>query len=114
MTQAQAAIERLALADWKNTGGGGNSAIANDHPAVMQRGFRMKNSQSELDGKIGVERHPRLFVDADRSVTFDRDQRAKLFVRELSDSLGNVVHCFPLLACQGKNRMTAKLGKAAP
>src|SRR5712692_5976170 len=98
MTQAQTAIERFALADRKNTGRGGYSPIAHDHSAVMQRGFRMENGQRELDGKVGVERHSCFFVDADGSVTFNRDERAELLVRELSDGFGDVVDRFPLLA----------------
>src|SRR5438132_9237758 len=97
MTQAQTAIERFALANWKNTSRGGNSAVAHDHSAVMQRGFRMENGQCEFDGKVGVERHSCFLVDADGSVTFNRNERAKLFVRELCDCLGAVADGFALL-----------------
>src|SRR5438105_6886954 len=98
MTQAQTAIERFALANWKNTSRGGYSAIAHDHSAIMQRGFRMENGQCEFNRKVGVDRHSSFFVDADRSVTFNRDERAELLVRQLSDGLGDVVHRFALLA----------------
>src|SRR5438132_11494117 len=112
MTQAQTAIERFALANWKNTSRGGNSAVAHDHSAVMQRGFRMENGQREFDGKVGIERHSRFLVDADGSVTFDRDERAKLFVRKLSDGLGDVVDGVALLARSRINWMTAEPGQA--
>src|SRR5882672_2385593 len=97
MAQAETAIQCLALTHWKNASGRGDPAVANNYSAIMQRGFRMENAQDELDRKIGIEGHSGLLVDADRSVAFDREQRAELFVRQLSDSFGEIVHRLALL-----------------
>src|SRR6202035_3636127 len=71
MTQADAAIQRLALADRKNAGGRGNSAVTNNHSAIMQSGFWMEDAQDELDREIGIERDSGFFINADRSIALD-------------------------------------------
>ena len=94
MTQPETAIERFALAHRKNAGRGGNSPVANDDAPIVQRRFRMKNTQKKLDRKIGIKRHPGLFVNSNRSVAFDRQQRAELLVRQLSNGFCEIVHRF--------------------
>src|SRR5207253_27855 len=79
----------------------------------MQRSFRMENAQDQLDREIRIERHSRLFVNADGGVAFDREQRAELFVRQLGNGFGKIVHRLALLTCQRKDRMAPQLGQTA-
>src|SRR5712671_151088 len=65
VTQTQAAIEGLALADRKDAGGGGDAAVPDYDAPIMQSGLRMKNGEHEL---------------------------AELPVSQLRDGLGNIVH----------------------
>src|ERR1700738_5326040 len=109
MTQPEAAIERFALADWKNAGGGGDSPIAHDYSPIMERGLGMKNRQDQLDREIRIKGHSCLFVNPDGRVALDRDERAELFVRQLRNGFGKIMHGFAFLTRQGKNRMTAEL-----
>src|SRR5438132_13180252 len=44
MAQAQTAVQRFALAHWKNTSRGGDPAIANNHSAVVECGLRMEDA----------------------------------------------------------------------
>src|SRR2546428_9374983 len=97
MAQPEAAVQRLALTNWKDTRRGGDPAVAHDHAAVMKRSFGVKNCQNKLDRKIAVHRHTRLFVNANRSVAFDGDECTELFVGELANGLGDVMHSFTLL-----------------
>ena len=71
MAQAKTAIQCLTLAHRENAGRSSNSAVADDHAAVMQRRFRMKNAEKQLDRKIRIERHPGFFVNANGCVAFD-------------------------------------------
>src|SRR5207253_6980365 len=107
------AIQSLALADRENAGCRGDSAIANDDAAIVQRRLRMENAQDELNGKIRVQGHARFFVNADRRVAFNREQRAELFVRELRYRFRQIVHRLAFLARQRKNWMTTELGETA-
>src|SRR5437879_12690375 len=79
----------------------------------MQRSFRMENAQDQLDREIRIERYSGLFVNPDGSVAFDREQRAELFVRQLNDGFGKIVHRLALLTCQRKDRMPPRLGQTA-
>src|SRR5205814_8263932 len=64
-----------------------------------------------LDRKMRIENHAGLFVNADRRVALDRDERAELLVRQLRDRFGNIVDGLALFARQRKNRMAAELGQ---
>src|ERR1700726_4969007 len=74
MTQAKATIEGFALAHWKNTRGRSHSAIPDNYTAVVQRRFRMKYRQEELDRKLGIQSDTGLFINPDGGITLDRDQ----------------------------------------
>src|SRR5213596_1772385 len=74
----------------------------------------MENAQDELNREIGIECHSGFLVTTDRSIAFDREQRAELFVRQLSDGFGKIMHCFALLARERKNGVPAELGQATP
>ena len=97
MTQSEAAIERLTLTNRKNTGRGRNAAIANNDAAIVQGCFGMKDGQHQLDGKVSINLHSGFLVDANRGITFERDQSAKLLTGQLSDGLNQVVHGFTFL-----------------
>ena len=84
MAQTKAAIQCLTLAHRKNASGRGNPSVADYQPAIVQRRFWVKNAQHQLNRKIGIERHASFFVNANGSVTFNRKQRAELFVGQLS------------------------------
>ena len=114
VAQAQTAIERLALTDRENAGSRGDPPVAHDHATVMQRRFWMKNREEQLDRKMRVDDDAGFFVNADRCVAFDRDQGPELFVRQLGDRFGDVVHRLAFLARQRKNRMASQLCEAAP
>ena len=92
MTQTQTAIERLALAHRKNAGRGRDAAIADDDAAIVQRRLRMKEREQQLDRKIRINRHPGLFVNANRRIALDRDECAKLLVRQLRDRFRDIVN----------------------
>src|SRR5437016_7986077 len=111
VTQPETSIERFALAHRKNAGRGGNSPVANDDASIVQRRFRMKNTQEKFDRKIRIERHPGLFVNSNRSVPFDRQQRAELLVRQLSNSFCEIVHGFTFFARQRKNWVATELSQ---
>src|SRR3954468_24880979 len=98
MPQTEAAIERLALADRKNAGRRRYSSVAHNHTAVVQRTFWMKQGQHQFNRELGVERHASLLVNTNRSIAFDRDQRAELLVCELRNCLSDVVHGLTFLA----------------
>ena len=63
--QTKAAIERFALAYRKNASRGCDPAVANDHAAIVQCRFRMKNRQHQLDRKIAVQHDTGFLVNAD-------------------------------------------------
>ena len=65
MPQTKTAIEGFALADWKNAGGGGNSTVAQDHAAIVQRGFRLKKGEEQFRRKRCIDDHSRFFIDLD-------------------------------------------------
>ena len=48
MAKAEAAIERLALADGKDTSRRRDPAVAHDHAAVVEGRFRVEQSQEQL------------------------------------------------------------------
>src|SRR2546428_12659017 len=98
MAQAEAAVQRLALTNWEDTRRGSDPAVAHDDAAIVEGSFRVKNCQNKLDRKIAVHRHTRLFVNANRSVAFDGDERTELFVGELGNGFDDVMHGFTLLA----------------
>ena len=58
----------------------------------------MKNCQDKFDGKIAIERHAGFFINANRSVSLDRDKGAELFVGQLRHRLGQVVDGLPFFA----------------
>src|SRR5689334_11223408 len=98
MSQAQAAVQGFALAYWKNTGRGCDSAITDNHAAVVKSSLWVKNAQQELDRKIGVERYSSFLVNPDRGITLNCEQGAKLFVGKLSHSFREIVNRFALFA----------------
>src|SRR5438067_1841558 len=109
MPEPEAAIERFALAHRKDAGGRRDAPIPHHDSAIVERGFRMENRQKKLDRKMGVENHTGFFVNADRSVALDRDERAELFVRQLRHRFRNIMDGLALLARQRENRVAAKL-----
>ena len=86
------AIERLALANREDTSGSCDAPVPHHHPAIVQRTFRMKEGQQKLDRKDRIHRHPGFFIDPNRGITLDCDQRAELLIRQLADRFRNVVH----------------------
>src|SRR2546423_5390279 len=114
MPQAETAVERLALAHRENAGGGGNPAVANDHATIVQRRFGMENREKQFDGKMRIDHDAGFFVDPDRGIALDRDQRAELFVRQLHDRFRDVMNRLAFLTRKGKDRVAAQLGQAAP
>ena len=73
MPQTQAAIESFALAHRENARRRCNPAVTHNHATIMQSGFGMKNGEQQLNGEIGFELNAGLFINANGSVTFDRD-----------------------------------------
>src|SRR6476646_8572411 len=110
MPQTETAIEGLALAHRENTGGSRDPSVPHDYATIVQRGLWMEDREEELDGKMRINNHARLFINSNRSVALDRNQRAELLVRQLRHCFGNVVDGLSFLTCQGKNRMAAQLG----
>ena len=98
MTQSQTAVKCFALAHRENAGRGRNPAVAHDYAAIVQCGFGMENRQHQFDGKIAVEGHAGFFVNANRSVTLNRNQRAELLVGQLRHGLGQIVNRLAFLA----------------
>src|SRR5437660_12811479 len=80
MTQAKTAVQGFALTHRKNACCGGEPAVANDYATIMQCRLRMKDAQDKFDGKVGIERHARLLVNANRCVAFNRKKCTKLLV----------------------------------
>src|SRR5437588_11634292 len=114
MAQTKTAIQCLTLAHRENAGRSSNSAVADDHAAVMQRRFRMKNAEKQLHRKIRIERHAGFFVNANGCVAFDCQERAKLFIGQLSHRFGEIVDRLPFLTGERKNRVAAEFGQTAP
>src|SRR5438477_1592348 len=108
MSQTETAIESFALTDWENARRRRHTTVPNDDATIMQSSLWMKNREEELDGEIGFELNAGFFINADGSVAFDRDQGTELFTRKLSDSLGEIVHHFPLFAGERENGMAAQ------
>src|SRR2546428_10827539 len=77
VTQAKAAVKRLALTDRENARGGGDTAIADNDSAIMQCRLGMKNCQDQLDREFAVQLHAGFFVNANRRVALKCDQRAE-------------------------------------
>ena len=73
MPQTEAAIKGFALAHRKDACCCGDPPVTHNHAAIMQSGFRMKNSEQQLNGKISFELNAGFFINANGSVTFDRD-----------------------------------------
>src|SRR5437763_11849297 len=113
VAQAETAIEGFALTHRENAGSRGDPSVAHDHATVMQRGFWMKNREEQLDRKMRIDDDAGFLVNADRGVALDRDQGPELFVRQLGDCFGDVVHGLAFLAREGKDRVTAQLREAA-
>src|SRR5206468_3664412 len=76
-------------------------------------GVKLRSIRRRWQIEIRIERHSGLFVNADGRVAFDREQRAELFVRQLGDGFGKIVHRLALLTCQRKDRMPPQLGQTA-
>src|SRR6266705_2993206 len=108
VTQSKAAIQCFPLAYRKNTRGGCDSSIANDHATVMERSLRMEDGQHQFDRELSVDDYACFLVNTNRCIALDRDQRAKLFVCQLRHCLGQVVNGFPSFTGQRKNRMPSK------
>src|SRR5438270_6175032 len=111
MPKAQAAIECFALTYRKDARSRGDAPVPHHDAAIVERSFGMENRQKKLDRKMRIENHAGLFVNADRRVALDRDERAELLVRQLCDRFGNIVDGLALFARQRKNRMAAELGQ---
>src|SRR5436190_14066694 len=63
MPQTKTAVERFALAHWENTGRRRDPAAAQDHAAIMQRRFRMKQRKQQLRRENRVHDHARVLVN---------------------------------------------------
>src|SRR3712207_5316455 len=113
MAQSEAAIEGLALAYREDARGRSDAPVAHDHAAVMQCAFRMEKREHQLDRELRIKRDAGLLVDADRGIALDRDQGAELFVRQLHDTFGNVVHRLALFARETEDWMAAEFGESA-
>src|SRR5205814_3164697 len=64
-------------------------------------------------GKMRIDRHAGLFVNSDRGIALDRDERAELFIGELRHSFGDVMDGLAFFARERKNWMAAQLSQAA-
>src|ERR1044071_275531 len=73
----------------------------------------MKKGEEKLDRKNCIDDHAGLFINANGSITFNRNQRPELFVRQLGYSLGNIMDGLTFFARKRKNRVSAQFGKAA-
>src|SRR5207237_8900289 len=114
MAQTEPAIKCFALAHRKDACCRGDPPVTHNHAAIMQSGFRMKNSEQQLNGEMSFELNTGFFINADGSVTFDGDYCAELFARELSDRSYQEVSPLVLSAGQRNNAMPAQLGHRAP
>src|SRR5437588_11147444 len=107
MSQTETAIESFALTDWENARRRRHTTVPNDDATIMQSSLWMKDREEELDGEIGFELNAGFFINADGSVAFDRHQGTELFTRQLRDSLGEIVHHFPLFAGERETGLPA-------
>ena len=73
----------------------------------------MKASLRRADREIGIERHASFFVSWNRSIAFDREQRAELLVRQLGNGFGQIMDRLALLARERKDGMASELGQTA-
>src|SRR5437762_1125365 len=111
MPEPEAAIKSLALTYRKDARSRGDAPVPHHDPAIVERGFRMENCEKKFDRKMRIENHAGLFVNADRRVAFDCNERAELFVRQLRHRFGNIVDGLALLARQRKDRVAAEFGQ---
>src|SRR5437867_7253514 len=113
MPQTEAAIKGFALAHRKDACCRGDPPVTHNHASIMQSGFRMKNSEQQLDGEISFELDTSLFINANGSVAFDRNQGAELFAGKLRDRLRKFVKHLAFFAADRKNGMPAEFRQSS-
>src|SRR5262252_5699207 len=96
--QPETAIQCFPLAHGKNACRSCDPSVPNDHSAVMQCGFWMKDRQHQFDRKLAVDDDASFLINANRRVALDRDQCAELFVRQLRHRFCQIMDSFSSLA----------------
>ena len=87
--------------------------LVDDHAAVVQRGFRMKNGRDQFAGKPGIHGHARLRVGLQVDAALQREQRADTLVGELRHGLDQLVHGRLLVAVERKKPVAAEFREHA-
>src|SRR6266403_2250070 len=91
-----------------------DSSVAKDHSAIVQRGLCMKDDQDQLDRKLAVYDDACFFVNPNRCVALDSDERAELLICQLRHRLRQIVDGLSFLTRQRENRVTAERSQPTP
>lgn len=108
MSQPEVAVEVGALAHRENGGGGDDPVVANDEPAIVERGLWMKDRDEELGGKERIDRDAAFGKFFQGGLAFHRDERAELPVRQLVGGFGQHRDRFGILGDEGEEPMAAE------